>query len=243
MKIEQKYFVGVQDLGPDNQITNRALLDALSNTATVHATSVGQGIDDMYTQHLTWVAINWKVQILHRCGACQWITVRTWAQSYNRLKAIRNYEVLDEDGAVMAYASSVWTAIDPESGDILRLTPELMDGYQGEPDNVLFPDVKYVKNMPTDLIVARAVRRQVFRSMIDCNHHVHNTAYLDLARESLPEEEDMIPFNNLEVTYRREIKPEEELEIRCGELDGNWYVGIYSAEEQQLHSVLKMYRE
>lgn len=242
MKIEQKYFIGVQDIGPDNRITNRALLDALSNTATLHATSVGQGIDDMYTKHLTWVAMNWKVQVLHRCGACEWITVRTWAQDYNRLKAVRNYEILDGNGEIMAYASSVWTAIDPENGAILRLTPELMDDYQGEPDHVLFPDVKYAKNMPQEMEIVRSVKRQVFRSMIDCNHHVHNTAYLDLAREALPEEEDQVSFDNLEITYRREIKPEEELEIRCGSVDGVWYVGIYSAEDQ-LHSVLKMYRK
>ena len=180
--------------------------------------------------------------MLRRSGACQWITVRTWAQDYNRLKAVRNYEVLDENGEIMAYASSVWTAIDPVDGTILRLTPELMDGYQGEPDQVLFPDVKYAKNMPADLEILRSVKRQVFRSMIDCNHHVHNTAYLDLAREALPEEEDRVSFDNLEITYRREIKPEEELDIRCGTADGIWYVGIYSADDQ-LHAVLKMYRK
>ena len=188
------------------------------------------------------MAMNWKVQVLRRSGACQWITVRTWAQDYNRLKAVRNYEVLDENGEIMAYASSVWTAIDPVDGTILRLTPELMDGYQGEPDQVLFPDVKYAKNMPADLEILRSVKRQVFRSMIDCNHHVHNTAYLDLAREALPEEEDRVSFDNLEITYRREIKPEEELDIRCGTADGVWYVGIYSADDQ-LHAVLKMYRK
>ena len=65
---------------------------------------------------------------------------------------------------------------------------------------------------------------------------------LDLAREALPEEEDRVSFDNLEITYRREIKPEEELDIRCGTADGVWYVGIYSADDQ-LHAVLKMYRK
>ena len=220
MKIEQKYFIGVQDIGPDNRITNRALVDALSNTATLHATSVGQGIDDMYTKHLTWVAMNWKVQVLHRCGACEWITVRTWAQDYNRLKAVRNYEVLDGNGEIMAYASSVWTAIDPDSTVSMNMWG-FSEAVLGE---------------------LQARFTAFLGSMIDCNHHVHNTAYLDLAREALPEEEDQVSFDNLEITYRREIKPEEELEIRCGSVDGVWYVGIYSVDDQ-LHSVLKMYRK
>ena len=47
----------------------------------------------------------------------------------------------------------------------------------------------------------------VVRRDIDLNKHMHNLYYLDLAYETLPEEiYAKRPFNNVRITYKKEIK-------------------------------------
>ena len=41
--------------------------------------------------------------------------------------------------------------------------------------------------------------------MIDCNGHMHNTAYLDLVNEVLPDDLDEACFDHVEINYRKEI--------------------------------------
>ena len=241
MQVEQKYFVGIQDVGAGYRMHNKAMLEAMTNTANIHANTVGQGTDDLESSGLTWVVANWKLQVLRRPKVCSTVTVRTWAQAYSRAQARRECEILDEKGERLAIATSVWAAVDTGRGSIIRLTPELMEGYGCEPERENFPGYQFPKTGKNDLPVLAQTSVKVSRFMIDCNHHVHNPAYLDLANEVLPEELDAGLFDNVEISYKREIPPRAEVSLAYAREEDRHIVLLRDPEDRALHARITLY--
>ena len=241
MFAEQKFFIGVQDCGNGGLIKNRAFLENMSDTATVHGNLVGETIEALAQKQLAWVITHWKLQVLSRVKYTDTITVRTWSRKYNPAFADRDYSVFDAQGKMIAKATSVWMILNTRRNFPQRIGPELMDVYRSEPDEVSFPGFAFenVTQLKPDFV--STVPFTVPRSMIDYNRHVHNSAYLDIALEALPEELDDTSFNNVEITYKRELKPGQRLSLRYGLIGDKHYVFIFSEDLSVLHTVIKLY--
>ncbi len=207
MQVEQKFFIGAQDVGAGNKVRNKALLEMLSNVAIVHANAAGQGWTEEMTRTAVWVVLHWKLEVYRRAGLCEVLTARTWCADHDRLRAYRDYELLDRDGQVVAKATSDWTALDPVKGSLIRLSPEWMAQYQCEPDKRAFPGYEFPRReIPAAAEPLRTGFFTVNHSMIDYNHHVHNTAYMDLVDEILPEGLEEAGFDHVEITYKKEAR-------------------------------------
>ena len=239
MKAEQSFFVGLQDVGEGNRITNKALIEALSNAANVHGLMVGQSTGEKDISHLTWIVLNWKLAVFKRPAACETIRVTTWGQSYKGLQAGRDYEVFDSHGEVIAKATSNWVAVSPDTGRPIKLKPEEIDCYRMESDNLMFPGFKFTRNAP-ELPVVCNTEFKVIKSMIDLNGHVHNASYLDLAEEVLPEGVDNILFDDIEVCYRKEIKPGETVLLEYCSDGTSHCVIIKDRTDGTVHAVVLM---
>lgn len=73
----------------------------------------------------------------------------------------------------------------------LRLTQELIEKYQGEPESLAFEEELENMAYPKGFFDAENVAKQdykVLRRDIDSNMHMHNLAYLDAAGEILPQQ-------------------------------------------------------
>lgn len=241
MHVEQTFFVGIQDVGKGCRIANKALLEALTNTANLHASMIGQGAVDIASRGLTWVVVNWKLRVLQRPMVCESIRVRTWAQSYSRVHAARDFDVFNEAGGLVAQATSIWAAVDPERFVPVRLTPQLMDAYGCDPEHKNFPDFRFPKTVRQELPVLGEGLFTVNRSMIDCNGHVHNPAYLDLAAEILPDEPEVGRFDNVEISYKREIRPGETVALSYAADGEKRRVLIRDRTDNALHAVILLY--
>lgn len=208
MIVEQKFFIGMQDVGNTgraaNKVTNKALIEMLSNIATVHAIRVGQSAMQRKEDGMMWMVINWKLKVLKRPAACETVTARTWAQHYNRLKAIRDFEIVSESGELLALATSDWVAVGPDRRSFVKLDESNMGGYNCEPEHEALPGSVFTRVREKDYKKLNESEFTVTRSMIDANHHMHNTAYLDLANEVLPEDLEEACFDNVEINYRKE---------------------------------------
>ncbi|SCW42596.1 Acyl-ACP thioesterase [Ruminococcaceae bacterium YRB3002] len=237
MQARQKFFIGLQDVGEGNRITNKALIEALSNATNVHGKMVGQSTGEKDISHLTWIVLNWKLVVYRRPGACSTIEVVTWGQAYKGLQAGRDYEIYDEDGSIIARATSNWVAMNPDTGRPIKLTPEQIDGYKMEKDRVNFPDFRFTRTAP-ELPLVNRVRMKALKSMIDMNGHVHNAAYMDLAEEAMPDGVDKILFDDVEVCYRKEIKPDEYFAAEYYSDDVTHCVIIKNEADDSVHAMI-----
>lgn len=243
MQAEQKFFVGIQDVGENNEMSNKALLECMTNVTNVHGNLIGQGTADREKTNLAWVVVNWKLQVYRRPRLCENITMKTWGQDHSRLQANRDYDVLDEQGNCVAKATSRWVAIRADDGSPVKLTPEIMDPYGCEPEHQNFPAFRFPRAKSLNLPVQAEAFFKVHKAMIDCNHHVHNPAYLDLAIEVLPEGLDTKHFSNVEISYKHEIKPGETVKMEYSFDGGIHYVMIKDEAGEEIHARIALYDE
>ena len=239
MQAKQRFFVGLQDVGEGDRITNKALIEALSNAANVHGKMVGQSTGEKDTSHLSWVVLNWKLVVYKRISACDSFEVTTWGQAYRGLVAGRDYDIRDMNGEIIARATSNWAAINPDNGRPIKLTPEQISGYEMEKGKKNFPDFTFARNVP-DLPCVNTMEFTVLKSMIDMNGHVHNASYLDIAQEVMPEGVDNILFDDIEICYRKEIKPDGTVILEyCSDGDTHCVI-IKDKADSSVHSMIIM---
>lgn len=241
MQVEHEFFIGMQDIGMNNEITNKAILETFSNMGNIHGNIVNQGVKDMDTTHLSWIVLNWKLEVYKRPKICETITVRTWAQEHSNIYANRDFEVFNENNEIVAKATSKFVILNTITGRPEKLTEDVIGGYKSEPEHKNFPNYQFEKINEDELKFISKIEFKINKSMIDYNNHVHNTAYLDLAREILPEKIDKINYNNIEIAYKKEIKPHDKVIIEYAKKKDKNYVLIKNEDESILHSVIVFY--
>ena len=74
---ENKTRVDISKVNSNAFITNKGLLSLLENTACMHSDIAGMGIVDIPKIHLSWIQLNWKVQIFRRLKYAENVTIKT----------------------------------------------------------------------------------------------------------------------------------------------------------------------
>lgn len=77
--------------------------------------------------------------------------------------------------------------------------------------------------------------------IIDFNNHVHNPAYIDFVNEVLPEGMAENHFNNIEVSYRKEITLHEEVLLEYTKDGRENYVFIWDESRRTLRATVVLY--
>ena len=98
MIVEREYYVKLSEIGKENKITNKALLGILEDIGGIHSNIAGYGIPTMDKTHLTWILLDWKVQVIRRPNYAEKILARTWSKEGLKYYAYRDFEVVDEQG-------------------------------------------------------------------------------------------------------------------------------------------------
>ena len=82
----------------------------------------------------------------------------------------------------------------------------------------------------------------VKRRDIDLNFHMHNLYYLDLAYEVLPEEVyEQRPFDNIRITYKREIKLGDTIICKYKKQNNKNIVVITDKENKLIHAIIDLH--
>lgn len=241
MQVTQEFFIGFQAVGNNYEMTNKAFLEAMTNVTNIHGNLVGQGINGRGKSFITWVVLNWKLKVFKRPKLCETITARTWGREYTKIMAFRDYDILNENGEIIAKATSIWIALDTQTCRPVKLTDDIMSGYKCEPQHRNFPEFEFSKSVKKDLPIVSETRLKINKSVIDCNNHVHNSAYMDLVNEVLPEGMNEINFNNIEINYRKEIKLHEDVLLQYATDGIKNYVFIWDENKRILHASIVMY--
>ena len=238
MQVEHEFLVGIEDAGLNNEVTNKAILEALTNVTNLHGYLIGQGTGHLDEMPLAWMIVNWKVEVFRRPKVCEHIVARTWAHEYTRAVAMRDYEVFDDAGELIASGTGMWVAGDLTTGKLAHLSPAIMDPYVPEPDHQLYRGFRFTKLRSSSFTPERSIELTVPKSMIDINGHVRNPAYLDFAMEVLPSPLDTAHFNDIEVAYKAEVKPGEPVTVEYGDAaDERIAVRVLDAEGH-IHAII-----
>ena len=106
---EYETRVDIGKVNANGLVTNKGLLALLENVACMHSDVAGYGILDIPHTHLSWVQLNWKVEIIRRLQYDEKITIKTWARKSSKVSTLRDFEVLDKDNKTVCIATTRWT--------------------------------------------------------------------------------------------------------------------------------------
>ena len=160
MIVEREYYVKLSEIGKENKITNKALLGILEDIGGVHSNIAGYGIPTMDKTHLTWILLDWKVQVIRRPNYAEKILARTWSKEGLKYYAYRDFEVVDEQGNVIVKAISRWVLVNIETGKMERITDEILSKYQPESNKCVFEDETFdkIKELAGEMGYAKEVK-------------------------------------------------------------------------------------
>lgn len=240
MIIEHKFKMGVKDIGKQNLIKNRSLLEMLENIGGYHSDLAGYGANDIERTKIAWILVGWKMQVIKRPKYGNTINIKTWGRAMSKVITYRDFEVYDEENNLCAIATSKWTLLNIETGRLARLTDEMYEKYQMETDKNVFenPELEKIEN-PKEY--SNIFEYTVGRRDIDLNGHMHNLYYLDLAYEALPEDvNEKRPFDNVQIQYKKEVKYGEKVKCKYSNQGGKHIVVVYSENEENVHAIIEL---
>lgn len=237
---ENKTRVDISKVDSNALITNKGLLSLLENTACMHSDIAGFGIIDIPNTHLSWVQLNWEVQIFRRLKYGENVIIKTWARTSSKVSTLRDFEVYDSNNNLTCIATTRWTLVNADTQSITKITDDIINRYSPE-EKAVFPDFTFKKlEEPTEFSNEYVYTTQ--RRDIDVNKHMHNLNYLDLAYETLPEDIYLNSnFDNIEIMYKTAILLGDTSKCLYGKVDNKHTVVIKSMDGKSLHCIVNLW--
>jgi acyl-ACP thioesterase len=196
---------------PSNRITAARLFDIFQEAAGRHAEDLGVGRQYMIDKGQGWVLSRMSALMERRPKQMETITIRTWPRGWDRLFALRDFDILDSSGAIIVRGRSAWLILNIEKRRPLRpqATMEnlpLNEGRDSLPDGA--------SGLETREGLIKTGERRAAYSDIDYLGHVNNARYVqwiqDISDPVLLEQAESI---RLDMNYLSEMKINETVEF------------------------------
>lgn len=179
-----QYIIKPEHLDFTRRVSMKSLFDILLDVACVDAAKNGFGSQDIMDQYnVTWVLIRMRIDYMEQPVEGDLITVYTWVGELSKLSTTRNFRVIDQNGKLIAAATTLWTLIDLNSR---RMAPiDTIPMYK----NIAQPELGQATESPARLKSPepeKTFSHTVLYSDIDINRHAHSTNYLRWSADTLP---------------------------------------------------------
>lgn len=240
MKYEYKVRIGLKDIGIEGLCKNKSILSYLEDAAGFHSDFVDCGIPKLNEENMTWVLLDWKLQIISRPKYGEEIIIQTWSKLPKKYYAYRDFKVIDRNGNVLAIATSKWVLIDLITGSLKTIPMEMMEKYEPEEENVFeCPQIEKTKEVER---YEYSKEFLVSRNTIDVNRHMNNIHFLDFVYDTLPDDEfEKAEFKNVRITYKNEIKYGNRVKAFYKNQDEKCIVVLKDEEESKVYAIVELY--
>lgn len=239
MIYKEMFKMGLKDVGKDNLIKNRSILEIFENIGAYHSDIAGYGVNDIMTTGVTWILLDWKIEVIKRPKYGQILNVHTWGRGMKKFYTYRDYEIYDENNELCVIGTSKWALVDIKQNKISKLDESIIQKYKPEERNVF--NIEEVDKLREPIKYESSIIYTVNRKDIDLNKHVHNLYYLDLAYEALPEKVySKRPFDKIRITYKKEIKFGDTILCKYANEFNKHIISIKSEDDKILHSIIEL---
>lgn len=189
------------EVGPQSRMKISGLLNAFQEAAINHAGLLGATVADLISRNLTWVLSRYHIQVFRYPLWQESVNLMTWPSARQGLFALREFEIRDNKGILLAAATSSWMLLN--LGNKRPVPPsENLPDYPEDPRRALsdsFAPLPLIDRV--DFEVPFSVRSDD----LDWNSHVNHVVYVEWAVEAAPHHllADFRP-TEIEADYRGE---------------------------------------
>ncbi len=227
MFFEEKYTPRMADFDRRGRMSLSSLLCIIEDIGGHHSHAAGDDVYSNLREGVAWINAQWRVRITALPGMFDSVTVTTWARELtNPVSVLRDYTVADGKGDILVRAEAKFALIEAKTGRIMRIGPDRYEPY-GPETKALFDTPMPRLRPPADM--GEAVPVALRRADMDFNGHVHNTRYLDLAAQAMPED----AFENvtgIDIAYRRSLTEGENAAVAVKDVPEGRFAVIYGGD-------------
>ena len=219
LMFSQKRFVELGDCDYSAHLRISSLLKYAQDIAAFHVKKMNFGPDKTFNKGLLWVVAKMHFEIDRMPHHEEGFIFSTWPNKCIHFIFPRNYEIKDEKGNVYIRGTSFWSLINKEKRSIV------MPNELGEE----FPYITTGSEIKMPVIIRspefdNKAKIKATWSNVDMNGHLNNTHYFDLV-EDLIDKDYLLTHSpkTIDVTYKKEIKLGEEVELSYGHEGDTYY--------------------
>ncbi|MBP1767077.1 MAG: acyl-ACP thioesterase [Candidatus Aminicenantes bacterium] len=176
----RQFSVRTYECDTRGRLRLEALLNYLQDSAAEHAERLGAGVVDLIKRNLTWVLSRYHIRISRYPGWKESVELATWPSLHQGLFALREFEVRDGQGTLIAAASSSWMLIDLKTKRPVA-PGERLGPYPRDPRRAVGSNFE-----PLPAVGQGDIERsfRVRLSDLDWNRHVNHVATIAWALET-----------------------------------------------------------
>ena len=226
MYYKEIYQPRISDYDRNGKLYYESILQILETAGSHHSDTVGDSVIEGSQSGIAWILTEWRVQVLRRTDSKEKLQITTWVRGKAPASAVyRDFLLTDENGTEVIRAEAKFALFDLTTSRLTRISEELFGSYQPE-DKTVFEDVQRLR-APSEYTSETELKLR--RSDIDFNGHVHNTRYVDLAMEALPNEIFVSDdFTDIHVLYAKPVMERAVVKANYVFKDSAYLVAVYA---------------
>lgn len=196
-----------------DHLSIKALARYFQDVAECHASSLDNGYDALIHTGRAWVICRMYLQIKQMPKLNDSVMLNTWPRKNTGLFAVRDYELCDDQGALMVSGTAYWAVINFQTRRVERFRDDMMGRYTLESRQATDMDsldkLRHPEFQDSDL-VARIIAEPSF---IDHTHHVNNAEYLRIISDYLPFDSFNVQNLCIQIDYIQETAQGDTLSV------------------------------
>jgi len=207
----EKVDVRFGSVDRSNRLTIGSVFSFFQEAAISHAADLGVGIDVLEHAGQAWILSRLSIFVERRPFFGETVQVSTWPRKWEKLFALRDYDIRDESGKVIVRGRAYWLIINIEKRRPLRIEPILyflppndgIDAFPAGPAGLGLRD-----------FLTKKMERSALYSDIDYFGHVNNARYIQWIQDAT--DTDVLTVADqirLDINYVSEVMPGEAVEI------------------------------
>ena len=189
------------------------------DVAVGHAESLGLGREDMARTGQVWILARMSVQVDGRPRYGETVTVRSWPRSWEKLFALRDFDISNSAGDTVIRARSCWIIIDIEKRRPMRPQAIMESIPTNDGLDALSFTPRALEERPS---LQKTAENRAMYNDVDYNGHVNNVSYIRWIENSLePSLLERAKRSRLDINYMTEVHPGEAVGLWSSEIEAN----------------------
>ena len=200
-----------------DSMTLSSTFGVFQEAAISHAENMGIGREDMARTGQVWILSRMSALVDRRPRYGETVTVRTWPRGWEKLFAIRDYDIRDARGDAIVRARSCWIIVEIASRRPVRPQAALegLDMNEGMDATGFVPE-----RLEERACLRKAEELRAAYSDVDYNGHVNNVSYVRwLENSASPADLERARQSRLDINYMSEVLPGESVGIWAGDIE------------------------
>lgn len=220
------------EVGEDGCLTLPGILNYFQDSSTFQSEGTDRAMKALMKRNRIWVLSFWQVVVERTPALGEYVKTSTWPYDFRAFIGSRNFTMDTLEGEHLAWANSLWSFLEFDTGKPAKLTERDIDGFVLEPKL----DMDYVsRKIPVPAETEKKAPFVIQKHHLDTNHHVNNVQSVSMAAEYLPEGFRM---HEMRAEYKRQVFLGDTLYPEVAEEDGKVTV-ILRNQEQEVCTVVQ----